>query len=149
MLFLLSALQPTQYMLTIELGNNCTNTNDNCTGGRHICEVSVLDAPWNEKRVLDEDKTKCADREPNTPPEFIGILLNFCICFFYLRLPFLFLDSTTIATSLLLEDAATKALAEKAVVQMGERRGGKHTLKHIGHARKVMVRFTFILIVLF
>lgn len=113
---------PTQYMLTIELGNNCTNNEETCPGEKHICEVIVLDAPWNEKRILDEDKTKCADREPNSPPEFI--------------------DSSTIATSLVLEDAATKALAEKAVSQMGERRGGKHTLKHIGHARKVTVEET-------
>jgi hypothetical protein len=63
-------------MLTIELGNNCTSNDETCIGGRHICEVSVLDAPWNEKRVLDEEKTKCADREPNSPPEFIGIMFT-------------------------------------------------------------------------
>lgn len=54
--------------------------------------------------------------------------------------PFLSDPSSTIATSLNLQDAATKALALKAVNQMGERRGGKHTLKHLGQARKVMVR---------
>ena len=137
-------LQPTQYMLTIELGNNCTSNDETCTGGRYICEVSVLDARWNEKRVLDEEKTKCADREPNTPPEFIGILFTLLFALYCLKCNgMFFLDSTTIATSLPLEDTTTKAIAEKAVVQMGERRGGKHTLKHIGQARKVMVRITF------
>lgn len=129
-------------MLTIELGNNCTNNEETCTGEKHICEVIVLDAPWNEKRILDEDKTKCADREPNIPPEFIGNSVMHYFWFSQISMTFKFLDSSTIATSLVLEDAATKALAEKAVSQMGERRGGKHTLKHVGHARKVTVSVT-------
>lgn len=68
-------------MLTLELENNCTNNEATCIGGRYICEVSVLDAPWNEKRILDEEKTKCADREPNNPPEFIGNCRILCLIF--------------------------------------------------------------------
>lgn len=64
--------QSAQYMLTLELGNNCTSE-DTCSGGRHICETDVLDEPWNKKRVLVEDKTKCAEREPNSPVEFVGM----------------------------------------------------------------------------
>lgn len=57
-------------MLTIELGNNCTSE-DTCSS-RHICEADVLDEPWNKNRVLVEEKTKCAEREPNSPFEFVG-----------------------------------------------------------------------------
>lgn len=63
-------------MLTLELGNNCTSE-DTCTGGRHICEVAVLDEPGNKIRTLEEDKSRCAEREPNTPLEFVGKILFF------------------------------------------------------------------------
>lgn len=63
--------QPTQYMLTLELGNNCTSE-ETCNGTIHICEVVVLDEPWNVKRALEDDKTRCAEKEANGPLEFIG-----------------------------------------------------------------------------
>lgn len=47
--------------------------------------------------------------------------------------------STTIASSLPLDDSKTKELANKAILQMNERRGGTHKLLHIGKGRKVVV----------
>lgn len=61
-------------MLTLELGNNCTSEGA-CNGTEHICEVIVLDEPWNKKQALEEDKTKCAEKEANVPLEFIGRFL--------------------------------------------------------------------------
>lgn len=63
----------------------------------------------------------------------------------FLPLAHLIDTSSTIATSLPLDAQATKTLASKAVSQMGDRRGGKHTLKHIGQVRKVMVRSMHVL----
>lgn len=58
-------------MLTLEMGVDCS-TEGNCKGGRHICEVTVLEEAWAKKQSLDEEKTRCAEREPNTRLEFIG-----------------------------------------------------------------------------
>jgi len=51
--------------------------------------------------------------------------------------------ASTIAALLPIDSAATKTLAANAVSQMGERRGGKHTLIHMGQVRKVMVSLLF------
>lgn len=48
--------------------------------------------------------------------------------------------STTVATSLPFDDPKIKELAKKAVTQMDERRGGKHSLIHTGKGRKVAVK---------
>ncbi len=68
-------------------------------------------------------------------------------CFSFLSYLFylcIFLDSfSAIASSLPANDTAVKTIAAKAVTQMGERRGGKHSLKHIGQVRKVMVNLSF------
>lgn len=65
-------------MLTLELGVDCSSEG-NCKGGRTICEVTALDEPWAKKQTIDEDKTRCADREPNAPLEFIGKRIEFII----------------------------------------------------------------------
>lgn len=64
-------------MLTLELGNNCTSE-ENCNGVRYICEVTVLDEPWNKKHSFDEEKAKCAEREASGPLEFIGKFRHAC-----------------------------------------------------------------------
>lgn len=58
-------------MLTLEMGEGCTSEGS-CTGPRHICEVTIFDEKSSKKKMIDEEKSRCAEREPNSPLDFNG-----------------------------------------------------------------------------
>lgn len=67
-------------MLTLELGEGCAG-DGTCTGPRHICEVTIFDEKSSKKKMIDGEKTRCAEREPNTPLEFTGGTFIELLCF--------------------------------------------------------------------
>lgn len=104
---------PSKYILNLEFGD----TNGN---GSYICEVNIIDEVSTKTRDIEEGSSRCARRESNGPLEFIE-------------------NGGSIAKLLKLDDPKTQELAKIAVSQMTEKKEGKHTLKTISQARRVLI----------
>jgi len=113
---------PAKYVLTLEFSDWC-HSNNTCSNGSYICEVTIVGEPATKMHTVEEGSSKCARKELDGPLKFTK-------------------KGSSIASLLKADDSQTLLMAKLAVAQMAEKKDGKHTLKHIGKSRRVMIEET-------